>query len=115
METVRERKSEKTGAINLTNHIASGPPPSVTERCKECGGKYHVCLRSAGRCRGGLIIGFARIEGPLWNGTDCFHDPAFVGKMIAHVKDMPHESATAAQPEKMLSVAQAVLGTTGNQ
>lgn len=36
------KTNEKNGSVNHSYQIPSGPPPGITERCGECGGKYHV-------------------------------------------------------------------------
>ncbi|GAA5957958.1 hypothetical protein JCM3765_006215 [Sporobolomyces pararoseus] len=81
---VAEKKSEKTGNINYTYHVAAGPPPGVGERCGECGGKFHI-------------------GGPMWGAP--IHNREFVKEMLDHVEENSRDFKTSERIKGMLTVA----------
>ncbi|GAA5902388.1 tRNA (guanine26-N2)-dimethyltransferase [Sporobolomyces salmoneus] len=81
---VSEKKSEKTGHINYSYHVASGPPPGVGEKCGECGGKFHI-------------------GGPMWGAP--IHNKEFVKEMLDHVEENSKDFKTSERIKGMLTVA----------
>ncbi|GAA6006713.1 hypothetical protein JCM11491_003153 [Sporobolomyces phaffii] len=81
---VAEKKSEKTGHVNYTYHVAAGPPPGVGERCGECGGKFHI-------------------GGPMWGAP--IHNKEFVKEMLDHVEENSNDFKTSERIKGMLTVA----------
>ncbi|GAA5841022.1 hypothetical protein JCM3766R1_006639 [Sporobolomyces carnicolor] len=81
---ISEKKSEKTGNVNYSYHVAAGPPPGVGDKCGECGGKFHI-------------------GGPMWGAP--IHNKEFVKEMLDHVEENSKDFKTSDRIKGMLTVA----------
>jgi len=81
-----ENKHEASGNVNLQFKAHTGP--TVDDKCPECNSVLHMA-------------------GPMWSGS--IHDPAFVGRVLDHVRASEDKYGTATRMKGMLSVAKEEL------